>query len=214
MKYSDFPIREIPDRYLSRKKMLYEVGINDANYVTRPTIGDTIIRCPIYSLWYDILTRCYSDKFKIKNPTYIGCTIADEWHSFMSFRSWVLSQVQWEGLHLDKDLLSPGNKIYGPDTCIFVPEDVNKFLTFNRRNKTNLPIGVARNKGKYIAQLNCFNGNRWFSHSVETKDQASQLYWMKKMELAHELAAKQSNPIVAQAIINNIRSNYEINCKT
>ena len=56
---------------------------------------------------------------------------------------------------LDKDILVKGNKIYSPNTCIFVPKKINSLFTKNDNSRGNLPIGVTlcRN-GKYRAQIN------------------------------------------------------------
>jgi hypothetical protein len=40
----------------------------------------------------------------------------------------MLSQ-NWEGRHLDKDILVPGNKVYSPDRCLFVPREVNNLFS-------------------------------------------------------------------------------------
>lgn len=44
--------------------------------------------------------------------------------------------------HLDKDILVAGNKIYSPETCLFVPNRINSLLI--RGVKTGpLPLGVS-----------------------------------------------------------------------
>ena len=54
--------------------------------------------------------------------------------------------VAWEGLHLDKDILIPGNKIYGPNACMFIPQDINKLLVDREAARGLYPQGVAFNK--------------------------------------------------------------------
>ena len=53
-------------------------------------------------------------------------------------------------MHLDKDILANENKIYSPDTCIYVPERIN-YLFIKVKNKNNLPTGVSLygENGKY-----------------------------------------------------------------
>lgn len=54
-----------------------------------------------------------------------------------------------ERLHIDKDILYPGNKIYCPDTCILVPQSIN-MLFMNKPNKRGLPNGISLTQtGKY-----------------------------------------------------------------
>ena len=73
-----------------------------------------------------MLGRAYSNKYKQIQPTYEGVTVCEEWHFFMRFRAWMMQDC--EGKHLDKDILFEGNKVYSPDTCVFVDGVVNTFL--------------------------------------------------------------------------------------
>ena len=108
---------------------VYGVGTNDAGYAiqvmesVRGANGKPKQRiiwfCPFYRRWVHMLERCYSERYQEKKPTYIGCTVCEEWLRFSNFKSWMETQ-DWEGKHLDKDLLVEGNKIYSPDTCILV----------------------------------------------------------------------------------------------
>ena len=199
-----FIYKEPNSRSIKLRKLVAGVGINDADYAVSVNVDNKQILCPIYKKWKSMLVRCYNHKYGNRFKTYSNCTVDERWHSFMAFREWVLSQPAWEGLHLDKDLLSPGNKVYSPDTCLFVPQDVNKFLTFTRIDNNELPIGVACIYNKYLAQVASFNGTRWRSPLVDTIEEASDLYWGKKLELAYQLAASQSDPRIATALINNI----------
>ena len=40
-----------------------------------------------------------------------------------------MEKQDWEGKFIDKDLLFPGNKVYGPDTCVFVTRQLNNLFT-------------------------------------------------------------------------------------
>ena len=80
-------------------------------------------RDPLYKLWHNMLSRCYGVRTP-SNLAYSGCEVVTEWYSFMAFRDWALKQ-DWEGNQLDKDLIVPGNKVYGPEACCFVPRVVN-----------------------------------------------------------------------------------------
>ena len=81
-----------------RRKLIYGVGVNDAPYATEPdkTVNGRTInsrKCPYFVLWKAMLRRCYASSVN-DNPTYIGCTVDERWHSFMSFRTWMESQKQ------------------------------------------------------------------------------------------------------------------------
>lgn len=77
-----------------------------------------------YTAWKGMLTRCYCKKTQKRQPTYIGCTVCDEWHNFQNFAKWF--DVNYiSGTQLDKDIKVKGNKVYSPDTCSFVSREEN-----------------------------------------------------------------------------------------
>ena len=57
-------------------------------------------------------------------------------------------------MHLDKDILIKNNKIYSPDTCIFVPQRINELFIKTNKLRGNLPIGVS-----YLKNINKFQAN-------------------------------------------------------
>ena len=61
-------------------------------------------------------------------------------------------------MELDKDILVKGNKIYSPETCIYMPQTINTLFVKKDRNRGKLAIGTTRRKnGKYMAQCNLIN---------------------------------------------------------
>ena len=95
--------------------------------------------------WNHMLQRCYDKKYQSKKPTYIGCTVCEEWHNFQNFAKWYEEnyyEVDSETMHLDKDILYKGNKIYSPSTCIFVPNRINTLFTKSNLTRGKYPIGV------------------------------------------------------------------------
>lgn len=106
------------------KKKIYGVGVNDADYQVSDSSSGKEVRCQYYIQWKNMLARCYSSAYHKQNKTYIGCSVDPRWYSFMSFRSWMMEQ-DWEGNQLDKDIIIHGNKVYGPDTCMFVDRKTN-----------------------------------------------------------------------------------------
>lgn len=80
--------------------------------------------------------------------------MCDEWkYDMYSFYEWVndgqFYKVDGESsVQLDKDILGRVNgleKLYSPETCIFVPAKINSFFSGSRR-KNNLPAGVIQIK--------------------------------------------------------------------
>lgn len=93
-----------------------------------------------YSRWKAMLERCYCHKQQARNPCYIGCTVHPSWHNFQVFAEWFY--VNHKPCHqLDKDKLHPGNKVYGPDYCCFIPQQENAELANSKSFKLISPDG-------------------------------------------------------------------------
>lgn len=183
-----------------RHRIVYGVGINDADYPVCQTVGTVQILCPIYKIWKSLLRRIYDAKWLALNPTYISCSICEEWLIFSQFRSWVLLQ-EYDGLVLDKDLLVKGNKHYSPETCLFIPVLINSFMTEVQSRNSGLPIGVCKHNGLYRAQCGNPFGKRVRSPGFSTPEDAYLEYKRIKYEFALQLANSQSNHIIRDAII-------------
>ena len=120
---------------------------------------EVVWECPYYVKWDRMTTRCFDLTFKEKYPSYREVSCCDEWRYFSNFKSW-MEQQDWEGKELDKDFLCVGkDKIYSPETCVFMPHTLNIFLTLGKNNTGNLPIGVYLHKnGRYVAQIKTEQG--------------------------------------------------------
>ena len=103
-----------------------------------------------YDKWVGMLRRCYSEKNKEKRSSYKDVTVCKEWHNFQVFAEWFEENYNPEtmqGWHLDKDLLCPKCKIYSPETCEFVPNEINTlFINFFNREGETQGIKFAHNK--------------------------------------------------------------------
>ena len=115
-------------------KKVFGVGINDS---AKPIKG-----CRFYATWRNMLQRCYSESYQDKRPSYKGCSVCDEWLTFSTFRAW-MEQQDHQGKQLDKDIITPGNKLYCPDRCVFVTQEMNSLLTVTKSNKGDHPLGVS-----------------------------------------------------------------------
>lgn len=189
---------------------IYGVGVNDADYVVQPQVKGKQVMCPFYKAWITMLMRCYSPKYQASKPTYIGCTVSDEWLHFTTFRSWMEGQ-KWEGLQLDKDLLIDGNREYSQYSCLFVSSEVNGFLLESQAARGDLPIGVYWYKatGKYRAQCSVpkgLSGVRYLG-TFDTVEEASLAYKVRKSNLAHELAEVQTDKRVSDSLIKKFNFN-------
>ena len=105
----------------------------------------------IYSHWFAMLNRCYNACY-INQTSYLDCTVCEEWHNFQNFAKWYEEnyyEVKDEIMHLDKDILLKGNKIYSPQTCIFVPAIINMIFVSSKKTRGNYPIGISYHKHKH-----------------------------------------------------------------
>jgi len=198
---------------MKTRKLVHGVGVNDADYVVekKETIRcvdgkrkqKLVWRCPYYRTWVNMLGRCYSDKLQEKYPTYRGCSVSEEWLTFSVFKSWMEKQ-DWEGNQLDKDLLLEGNKLYSPETCVFVSPMVNKFTNDRGAARGEWLIGVCwdKKKAKFMSLCgNPFTKKQEYLGLFTCEQEAHQAWLKRKLELAHLLAAEQEDPRVAEALI-------------
>ena len=152
-----------------------------------------------YDLWYSMLRRCYSDSFKKKYPTYIGCEVSDDFKSYEYFYEWCQSQVGFgnDGFHLDKDLLTKGNKIYSEDSCVFIPADVNLLLTKREVSRGESLIGVSWSKTykAFVARVCKNKGKPEYLGYFKTELEAFNAYKTAKESFIKELAEKWKSQI-------------------
>ena len=189
-------------------KLVFGVGVNDADYVVEPMVSGKRITCPAYDSWKSMLRRSYSAKSHARYPTYIGTEVCEEWKSFTAFRSWwVTNHV--DGFALDKDLIGVG-KLYSPECCVFVPRWLNNFVADRGAARGDLPIGVSwhRQAGKYRARCNHPFGKKEYLGLFSLPEQAHQAWLSRKLEIAAELKPMMDeiNVRIYPGVIEIIRS--------
>lgn len=188
-------------------KKVYGFGINDADYLIHYVEDGQQFHCPFYSRWHAMLRRCYSEKYHVKKPTYKNCTICNEWLIFSQFKQWMIQQ-DWEGKHLDKDLLVPGNNVYAPDRCLFVPQEINALLTDSAAKRGQWPIGVnyhTRTR-KFAANISLNIGKQKHLGLFKTPEAAHQAYLKAKSDYIKLLIEKyrENNPVLSNALVQYI----------
>ena len=189
---------------LNEKNLVRGVGVNDADYTVCETINGKKTTCHYYAVWIDMFTRCYSKKYHAKKPTYIKCTVAEEWHKFSNFKKWMEKQ-DWQGKELDKDVLNIGNKIYSPDTCIFVSQLINCILTHEKSTKGKYPVGVNFNdsqNNKFIARCQT-SGKRKYLGRFSTPEEAGKAYRIAKAEEINRVASLQADARIKNGLIRH-----------
>lgn len=108
-----------------------------------------------YNLWDSMLERCYCEKRRHRAKTYFDCEVCKEWYNFQNFSKWFHENYYEcnDRLHVDKDIILQGNRIYSPDTCLLIPQKLN-VLFVNKINKRGLPNGIYKVKTGYFAKYN------------------------------------------------------------
>lgn len=110
----------------------------------------------IYRIWSGLLERGYCSKFKEKYFTYKYVTVCEEWHNFQNFAKWFEENYNpetMEGWHLDKDIIVKGNKVYSPETCCFVPQEINLLFTKCNSKRGLCSIGVCKVDDKFKSSV-------------------------------------------------------------
>ena len=193
-------------------KLVYGVGVNDLGYRTQvyeyvtenggKRIQKHVFLCKYYVVWRDMLRRCYSEKFLERNPTYIGTSVCNKWLYATAFKKWMEKQ-DWSDKSLDKDIIVPRSKLYSPDTCAFVLQATNLFVTASDAIRGDYPIGVSLYKptGKYKAQCNNpLTGKSEHLGLFSTPEDAHEVWRKRKHELAQLVAARESDSRVVEAL--------------
>lgn len=192
----------------TKKKLVYGVGINDADYETQRSGfgGMPAWRCPFYRKWSAMLERCYSERCLSKRPSYVGCYVCDEWLLFSSFKKWMECQ-DWAGKSLDKDLLIHGNKVYSPETCCFIDKKLNSFITDRKAGRGDLMLGVSFDAESKKFKAECSNTIFGFKSTGKNlgrfdREIDAHVAWKsRKHDIACKLADLQSDERVAIALL-------------
>lgn len=118
-----------------------------------------------FKRWSDMFLRCY-DPYYLNNDKYIAyrdVVVCEEWHNYQVFAEWYYENYV-EGFELDKDFLFVGNRVYSPQTCIFLPKRINIFIANKMRKRENSSGGHAgisirklKNGITYVIKCNNFD---------------------------------------------------------
>ncbi len=137
----------------------------------------------IYKNWERMLRRCYSEKFHEDFPTYKECECErllclqdfGKWHNKNYY------EIEGEVICLDKDILCKGNKIYSPETCIYVPEKINKLFSGNING-----VSWDKNRNKWAVQMNVHSKHKHFGR-YDSYEKARQVYKENKEKYMKEV---------------------------
>lgn len=146
-----------------------------------------------YGFYHNITTRCFNSNYKDIEKTYQDVTICEEWKNFQNFAKWVENnyyEVKNETMCIDKDILVKGNKIYSPETCIFVPKSINSLFVSGKTTRGDLPIGVALEKSTGKFKALCGNGHnkQIYLGCYNTPEEAFRVYKNYKERVIKQVA--------------------------
>lgn len=161
-----------------------------------------------YTCWNNMLKRSCSTKYKQKHPTYKEVKICKEWHNYQNFAQWFEDKYT-EDFELDKDILVKGNKVYSPETCAFIPNEINLLFTKRDFKRGELPIGVRKSGNKFKACIRK-EGKEIYINTFKTSQEAFQAYKTVKEQHIKEIAYKWKDKINPRTYIALINYQVEI----
>ena len=177
----------------------------DIGYIGNTKVGDgNGNHKKSYKYWFSMMDRCYNEKYLKERQSYINCTVCEEWHCYANFEKWYdgnYYEIEDKRMCLDKDILVKGNKIYSPETCCFVPNEINVLFTKNNKNRGNYPIGVYYKKKlrKYVSQCGEKIGKEKktpiYLGAFNTPEEAFQAYKKHKEQYIKKVADKYKGQI-------------------
>ena len=196
-----FEERPATKESIAMRMPLCGFGINDAPYFVNYRANGKRVMCPFYNRWQGMINRAYSQAVHKRKPTYKDCTVSKEWSSFMAFKKWMLKQ-DFEGKHLDKDILIPNNKHYSSKTCVFITPAINLFLASSEASRGKFKIGVCylNNIDKFEAKI-CIHGKQKRLGYFNSEQEAFEAWKAARLALFDELIDDPKNNYIKKGLV-------------
>lgn len=145
--------------------------------------------------WRAMLSRCYN-KNHCAYPSYggKGIKVCDEWLNFSNYYRWFITEMKRcnysepaTSIHVDKDFMVPGSKIYSPTTCILLPVDINHFISRRTENSDTGFVGIGymkniKSKPYYFNKSKTGESKLVFFATPEEAFEEYKLYFNKRRE--------------------------------
>lgn len=192
---------------IKRRKSCFGIGVFDKEVANLNKNELKIVE----RAWRGMLRRCYSSKRGKRSIRYTECEVCKEWHTFSNFAKWFVSPENgyMDGYQIDKDILVKGNKVYSPDTCCFVPQEINTIFTKRESQRTKYYIGVYTNKKKFAAYLHKY-GVLTYIGLFPTPEEAFYAYKVEKEAYIKEVAQSYYNKGLVTERVYNALMNYNV----
>jgi len=142
-----------------------------------------------YRVWLGILGRCYGENnesrvFYGSKGTYVNPL----WLNFQTFAHWYYLNHK-EGFEIDKDILAPLSKCYGPDTCCMVPKKIN--LAVKTAASEDNWATYTKKSGELVYSPTCTVGGKTVALGRFTnKEEATLAYKNTKESMVRDLATE------------------------
>lgn len=190
-RYSEFPIITACNVSRSKRKAVYGIGNNDANYKVSPIVNGVQVRCPISELWMKMFVDCYSPSNKSKRPENSQRSVCSSWKSFNNFREWVLSHDESEWWN---KVLKNNGEVYSPSTCFFAEKGTRRPRTLGKNIN---PTGKSETIKSLTEKLDTILGN-------EILNLVSDLNSAESVEKAKKYTEVKYLILKANKVLNNV----------
>lgn len=164
--------------------------------------------------YHQYRSRAYNVWMSIESRTN-GAT--NGFQDFQTFTDWCQERYGYMRVDpngrlwsIEKDMLVLGNSCYKPETCMFVPSEVNSILNFAEHKNAGLPFGVhvEPEERKWIYKASCKGGNpvaKRFNCEFE-----AHLWWLEqKIKICNSRIEKYKEHVVLAGAIERIRNIFE-----
>lgn len=166
-----------------------------------------------YEVWSSMMKRCYNENCK-RHTWYEDCIVAEEWHCFANFLKWY-EEHYYElpdgmgRIELDKDFKVKECRVYGPDTCLLIPQRINGAKPKTRTINREFPIGMTyqASKGKYKIRISKYGEDTVIGY-YDTPEKAFAVLKEEKEKELHRLA-ELYKPYIPQEVYDAV-INYKV----
>ena len=184
-----------------------------SNKIQRTTNGKYRAK-PEYKQYLAMIERCKTNgQTQTTYESYINVTLSEDFNTFEKWLEWAKEQIgfgntadngkRWP---LDKDILLKGNKLYSPDYCVFIPNEINNFVTNRKTDRGEYPIGVhySTKDKKYVASCS-MNSKKYYIGGYNSIEESFMAYKQFKEQAAKQLAIQYTNLVDIRVIeaLNN-----------
>lgn len=108
------------------------------------------IKIQSFEIWKKMIGQCYSGKIKM----YENVSVCEEWHNYCNFREWYDNNyLKGFDLCLNKALFTMDNKICSPETCCFLPKELNDYIQMHKLNNGGLTGNMSTGTVMELLQL-------------------------------------------------------------